>query len=127
MFLRNATWLRRAAIALLVLVVNLAGLWPLVSQQAARNLEIFRHFSEIMPVSEAIDMTLQAEFCGDAPTPEQAADQWLAQSSSDDGKLILLAPAHGLPSPVEISIKRAVNGPLPGRLAGLLEPPPPRA
>ncbi len=125
MFLRNTTWLRCCALAVLVLVVNLAGVWPLVSHSAARNVDLFQRYSEFMPVKQALEMAFGAEFCGDAPEPGNTDADWDAQAQPD-GKLILLAQAPALPVPLERMLESLSEEKIPGRLSGLPETPPPR-
>lgn len=127
MFLHNANWLRRATIVLLVMVVTLAGLWPLVSRQAARDLEIFQRYSGIMTFAQALDLTFQAEFCGDAPAPEKQTEDWQAQSNGHDGKLIILAQAPTMPPALETNHERPLPDTKPGLWSAGPATPPPRA
>lgn len=127
MFLRNANWLRYSAVVLLVLVVNLAGLWPLMSQSATRGVDIFQRYGAIMSAKEALDFTLQAEFCGEAPSAEKQPVDWDAHPNQPDGKLILLGEAPSLPAPTSVLIGLPMEDTRAGRLTGLPETPPPRA
>ncbi|GHC04203.1 hypothetical protein [Cerasicoccus arenae] len=127
MFLRNANRLRITAIVLLVLLVNLAGMWPLVSQQAARSVDLFQRYSEFMTLTEALDHALgDVEFCGELPTSDEFPTDWSALPSNSEGKLILLSQAPGLPIPTETLLALPREEAIPGLRAWTPETPPPQ-
>lgn len=127
MFLRNTRWLRYSALVTLVLVVNLAGVWPLLSQSTAEGLDIFQRYGKIMTAGQALQMTFQAEFCGDAPTTDDQPVGWNAHDGQHSAKLILPGEVARLPAPAVQLIRRASEQDIPGRIAGLPATPPPRA
>lgn len=127
MFLRNGSWLRRSAILVLLLVVNLAGMWPLLSQPAARSLDAFQRYSEFMSAGEALDHALDVEFCGELPQPEEAPADWDAIHTHEGGKLMLLGEATRLCPPAAALIPHVAEHNTPCLRALTPEPPPPRA
>lgn len=128
MFLCNATRLRLSAIIVLALVVNLAGVWPMLSQPAARSVDLFQRYSEFMSLHEALSHSIgEVDFCGKAPTPENLPADWSTLTGQQDAKLILLGQAPRLvpPPPASLPSPEAIR--IPGLRQQTPEPPPPRA
>ncbi|WP_309398812.1 hypothetical protein [Cerasicoccus maritimus] len=128
MFLRNARQLRLSAIVVLALVVNLAGVWPMLSQPAAQKVDLFQRYSEFMSLREALEHSIgEVEFCGQAPTPENLPANWEALPSHQEAKLILLGQATHLVPPPAAALPQPTEPRIPGLRRLTPEPPPPRA